>query len=105
MRITGAALLILGLLLSFSVEDWEAVGLIPTGIGLILLTIAENQASALGSTEVETFDQQMKKRVAPPSQTQLPTADPMLLSPEVLQLLERLSRSSSQRRGRELRRP
>ena len=101
MRIAGAAFLILGLLFSFSIDDWEAVGhvpvligFIPMGMGIVLLVIAENQAPAL-TAEVVSFKRQMDKRTPRPSQNQPPTADAKPLSSEELeQLLERLNRSS-----------
>ena len=96
MRIPGAALLILGLFLCFAIDDWEFVGLIPMGIGLILLTIAEKKASALALAQVGSFER-IDKRIPPTSQNHLPTADTVQLSSEVLQLLERLNRSSRPR--------
>ena len=104
MRIAGAAFLILGLLFSFSIDDWEAVGdvpmligFIPMGIGIVLLVIAENQAPAL-TAEVVSFKRQMDRRTPPLSQNQSPIADAMPLnSEEVLQLLERLNRNSRPR--------
>ena len=96
MRVAGAALLILGYLSCFAIDDWEFVGLIPMGIGVICLTIAENKASALSLAEAASF-KQIDKRAPSPSQTQLPRADASELSSEVLQLLERLNRSSKPR--------
>ena len=96
MRIPGAALLILGLFLCFAIDDLEFVGLIPMGIGLILLTIAEKKASALALAQVGSFER-IDKRIPPTPQNQLPTADTVQLSSEVLQLLERLNRSSRPR--------
>ena len=71
MRIAGAAFLILGLLFSFSIDDWEAVGhvlmligFIPMGIGIVLLVIAENRAPAL-TAEVVSFKRRMDKVDSP----------------------------------------
>ena len=94
MRIPGAALLILGLFLCFAIDDLEFVGLIPMGIGLILLTIAEKKALALA--QVGSFER-IDKRIPPTPQNHLPTADTVQLSSEALQLLERLNRSSRPR--------
>ena len=96
MRIPGAALLILGLFLCFAIDEWEFVGLIPMGIGLILLTIAEKKASALALAQVGSFER-IDKRIPPTPQNQLSTGDTVQLSSEVLQLLERLNRSSRPR--------
>ena len=102
MRIAGAAFLILGLLFSFSIDDWEAVGhvlmligFIPMGIGIVLLVIAENRAPAL-TAEVVSFKRRMDKWT-PLSPNQLPTDTKQLSSAEVLHLLESLNRSSMPR--------
>ena len=55
MRIFAAALLILGLVLIFSIEDREA-GLIPMGLGLIFLAIGEHRLQSR-LTEDEIYDQ------------------------------------------------
>jgi hypothetical protein len=104
MRIVGAVFLILGLLFSFSIDDWEVVGhvpmligFIPMDIGIVLLAIAEKRAPAL-ATEVVSFKRHMDKRTPPPSQNRSPIADAMPLnSDEVLQLLDELNRSSRAR--------
>ena len=82
--------------LCFAIDEWEFVGLIPMAIGLILMAIAEKKASALALAQAGSFAQ-MEKQAPRPSQQQLPTADKMELSSEVLQLLERLNRSSKLR--------
>jgi hypothetical protein len=74
MRIPGAALLILGLFLCFAIDDLEFVGLIPMGIGLILLTIAEKKASALALAQVGSFERR-DKRFRLRRRIILPTAD------------------------------
>ena len=96
MRIPGAALLILGFGSCFVIDDWEFIGLVPMAIGLALLAIAEKRASALALTQATSFAQ-MEKQAPRASQKQLPTADKIELSSEVLQLLERLNRSSKLR--------
>ena len=64
---------------------WEFVRLIGIGTELILLTIPENQASALSLAEVDSLQRQMDKRTPPVSQDQLPAADAMqLISRECL---------------------
>lgn len=93
MRIPGAALLIFGFSLCFAIDDWEFVGLIPMVVGLILLTIAEKKASALALAQVASFVQ-IEEQAPRPFQHHLPAAGSMDLSSEVLQLLERLNRSS-----------
>jgi hypothetical protein len=96
MRIPGAALLILGFVLCFVIDEWEFVSLIPMAIGLILLIIAEKKASALALAQVRSFAS-MENQVPRPSQNRLPMVDSKELSSEVLQLLERLNRSSKLR--------
>jgi 8-oxo-dGTP diphosphatase len=96
MRIPGTTLLILGFVLCFTIDEWEFIGLIPMATGLILLAIAEKKASALALAQAAPFAQ-MEKQAPRPSQKQLPTADTIDLSSEVLQLLERLNRNSKLR--------
>ena len=96
MRISGAALLVLGFTLCFAIEEWEFLGLIPMTVGVILLAIAEKRASALALAQAASFAQ-IEKQAPRPSQKQLPAADTTELSPEVRQLLERLNRSSKLR--------
>ncbi|WP_213287257.1 hypothetical protein [Bradyrhizobium sp. sGM-13] len=96
MRIAGATLLILGFVLCFAIDDWEFIGLFPMAIGLILLAIAERKASALALAQAASRAQ-MEKQAPRPSQKQLPTADVIEVSSEVLQLLEKLNRSSKPR--------
>jgi hypothetical protein len=96
MRILGAALLILGFALCFVIDDWEFIGLVPMAIGLTLVAIAERKASALVLAQATSFAQ-MEKQAPPASQERLPTADKIELNSEVLQLLERLNRSSKLR--------
>ena len=96
MRIAGSALLVLGFLSCFATDEWEFVGLIPMGIGVICLAIAENRVSALSLAEVASF-KRIDKRAPSPSRNQLPAVDASELSSEVLQLLERLNRSSRSR--------
>jgi hypothetical protein len=96
MRIPGAALLILGLGSCFVIDDWEFIGLVPLAIGLALLAIAEKKASALALAQATSLAK-MEKQPPRASQKQLPTADKIELSSEVLQLLERLNRNSKLR--------
>jgi hypothetical protein len=96
MRIPGATFLILGFILCFAIDDWEFVGLAPMAVGLILLAIAEKKASTLALAQAASFAQ-MEKQAPRPPQKPLPTADTTELSSEVLQLLERLNRSSKLR--------
>jgi hypothetical protein len=96
MRISEAALLILGFGLCFVIDDWEFVGLVPMAIGLTLLAIAEKKASALALAQARSFAQ-TEKQAPGASQKQLPTADKIELSSEVQQLLERLNRISKLR--------
>ena len=96
MRVLGVALLTLGLGLCFAIDDWEFIGLVPVAIGFTLLTIGEKKASALALTQAALIAQAERQPVRRP-QKQLPTADSTELSPEVLQLLERLNRSSKLR--------
>ncbi|KRR18697.1 hypothetical protein CQ13_09570 [Bradyrhizobium retamae] len=95
MRIAGATLLILGLVLCFAIDDWEFIGLFPMAIGLILLAVAERKASALALAQAASFA--LEKQAPRPFQKQLPTADTIELSSEVIQLFERLDRSSKLR--------
>lgn len=97
MRIAGMTVLIVGFFLSFSIDEWEAVGLIPMGIGLILLTVGERQASVLGLADVEPFESQAEIQTYPPSQNESSATDEVPVSAEVLVLLETLSRSSRAR--------
>jgi hypothetical protein len=96
MRIPAAVLLILGLALCFAIDECEFIGLFPMAVGLILLAIAEKKASALALAQAASFAQ-MEKQAPRPSQKQVPTADSIELSYEVVQLLERLNRSSKPR--------
>ena len=96
MRILGAALLILGFGLCFAIDDWEFIGLVPIAVGLTFLTIGEKKASTLALAQATVLAQMEKKTVRLP-QKKLSTADNMELSSEVLQLLERLNRSSKLR--------
>jgi hypothetical protein len=96
MRIPAAVLLILGLALCFAIDECEFIGLFPMAVGLILLAIAEKKASALALAQAASFAQ-MEKQAPRPSQKQVPTADSIELSSEVVQLLERLNRSSKPR--------
>ena len=96
MRILGVALLTLGLGLCFAIDDWEFIGLVPVAIGFTLLTIGEKKASALALAQAALIAQAERQAVRRP-QKQLRTADGTELSSEVLQLLERLNRSSKLR--------
>lgn len=96
MRVLGVALLTLGLGLCFAFDDWEFIGLVPMAIGFTFLTIGEKKASALALAQAALIAQAERKAVRRP-QKRLPTADNMELSSEVLQLLERLNRSSKLR--------
>ena len=96
MRIAGITVLIIGFLLSFSIDEWEAVGLIPMGIGLILLTIGERQASVLGFAD-EPRKSQNEMQSYLPSQAVTSVTDDVPPSAELLLLLETLSRSSRSR--------
>ena len=96
MRILGATLLIVGFGLCFAIDDWEFIGLVPMAVGLTLLTIGEKKASTLALAQAALLAQMEKKTVCLP-QKQSSTADNMELSAEVLQLLERLNRSSKLR--------
>lgn len=96
MRVLGGALLTLGLGLCFAIDDCEFIGLVPVAIGFTLLTIGEKKASALALTRAALIAPAARQSVRRP-QKQLPPADSTELSPEVLQLLERLNRSSKHR--------
>ena len=98
MRIAGMTVLFIGLLLSFSMDEWEAVGLIPMGIGLILLTIGEKQASVLGLADVEPLKSLDATRTSFLSHHETSATDEAPESAEVLLLLETLSRNSSMKR-------
>ena len=78
------------------IDGWEFIGLVPLAIGLTLLAIAEKKASALALAQATSLAQ-MEKQAPRASQKQLPTVDKIELSSEVLQLLERLNRSSKLR--------
>ena len=97
MRIGGITILIIGFLLSFSVDEWEALGLIPMGIGLILLTIGERQASVARLSEVEPLTFRDEIRTCFPSQNETSATEEAPVSTEVMRLLETLSRSSRSR--------
>jgi len=95
MRILGATLLIVGFGLCFAIDDWEFIGLVPMAVGLTLLTIGEKKASTLALAQAALLAQMEKKTICLP-QKQSSAADNEL-SAEVLQLLERLNRSSKLR--------
>ncbi len=78
------------------IDDWEFIGLVPMAIGLALLAIAEKKASALALAQATSLAK-MEKQPPRSSQKQLPSADKIELSSEVLQLLERLNRNSKLR--------
>jgi hypothetical protein len=95
MRIAGSAFFILGLMIVFSIDDWEAVdvvpafiGTLPMGIGVVLLAIAKKPVPP-PSAKVAAFKAQMDKQ----TQKQLPSARETRLSPEVQQLFERLQQN------------
>jgi len=96
MRILGATLLIVGFGLCFAIDDWEFIGLVPMAVGLTLLTIGEKKASTLALAQAALLAQMEKKTICLP-QKKSPAADNIELSAEVLQLLERLNRSSKLR--------
>jgi len=93
MRILGTALLILGLGLCFAIDDWEFIGLVPMAVGVTLQTIGEKRASTLALAKVTLLAQMEKKATRHPQKH----TDNMELSADVLQLLERLNRSSKLR--------
>ena len=92
MRILGIVLVLVGFLLCVAIEDWEASGLIPIGIGIILVTVAKKHEEAFSLAETK-----IERTLPPPKQNQLLADETVQLSPEVLQLLERLSRNSKPR--------
>jgi hypothetical protein len=96
MRIPGAALLILGFVLCFAIDDWEFVGLAPMAVGFVLLAVAEKQASTLALAQAAFFTP-IEKQAPRPSQKPFSPTDTIEHSSEVLQLLERLNRSSKLR--------
>lgn len=96
MRIAGTVFFVVGLIIVFSVDDWEAIeavpvviGTLPMGIGVVLLAIAKKPVPA-PSAKVAAFKSQMDKQ----THKQLPSADETRLSPEVRALFERLERNS-----------
>jgi multisubunit Na+/H+ antiporter MnhG subunit len=96
MRILGATLLILGFAICFAIEDGEFFGLVPTAIGVVLLIIAEKRQSDLALAQA-AFIAETEKQAPRLTQKQLPTAEKIELNSEVLELLERLNRTSKLR--------
>jgi len=96
MRIAGTVFFVVGLIIVFSVDDWEAVdvvpafiGTLPMAIGVVLIAIAKKPLPP-PSAKVAAFKAQMNKQ----THKQLPSAHETWLSPEVQQLFERLQRNS-----------
>ena len=89
MRIAGAVLLFAGLIWCIWEEDGDAFGLIPMGLGLIMLTIAKRRARTLALAHIK-----IDQGLPPPTRNALLEAGPEQLSPDVRELFERLSRRS-----------
>jgi hypothetical protein len=99
MRIVGAVLYIFGLALCFSIEGWEPIGLIPMGLGVAVLAIAEREARDPTVEEGISSEMSLHRKLLRPSRNRLPEKEELPISVEIELLLERLSRLSRKSSG------